>query len=71
MQWLSKVLKTPIGAKFINVSKNYSTNSLPGVIPKSFKMRFKHVESFHIKKYFIQVTKYSGLWRIHLQLLKN
>ena len=52
MQWLLKVLKTPIGPKFINASKNYSTNSLPSVIPKNFKMRFKHVESFHIKNIF-------------------
>ena len=43
MYWIPKMLKKPIGAKFIIASKKCTTN----VSPKLFKVIFKHVECFH------------------------
>ena len=47
MYWLPKLHKAPIGARFINASKNCSTKPLSVVISKTFKMLFKHVENFY------------------------
>ena len=52
MYWLSKLHKTPIGARFIIVPENCSTKPLAGVISKLFKKLFKHVENFHNKNTF-------------------
>ena len=47
MYWLPKLHKAPIGARFINASKNCSTKPLSVVISKTFKMLFKNVENFY------------------------
>ena len=51
------MLKTPIGARFIFASNNCSTNPLPDVIFKVFKMIFNHVQIFHRKGYFYTCFK--------------
>ena len=53
--WLPKLHKTPIGARFIIASKTCSTKPLPDVISNIFKMLFKQVENVIIKANFIQV----------------
>ena len=50
--WLLKLHKTPTGARFIIVFKNFSTKPLLAVICKIFKMLFKHLENFHDKNRF-------------------
>ena len=52
MYWLLKLHKTPTGARFITVFKNFSTKPLLAVISKIFKMLFKHLENFPNKNRF-------------------
>ena len=52
MYWLPKILKTPVGARFIVASYYCSTNPLSDTISKNFKMIFNTVESFHKKGFF-------------------
>ena len=52
MHWLSKMNKTPIGAKFLVASYNCSAKPLSGVISNVFKLTFNHVKIFHRKNLF-------------------
>ena len=55
MYWLPNMHKTPIGARFIVVSKNCITKPPSDITSKIFKIIFNTVESFHNKAFF-----YSG-----------
>ena len=60
MYLLPKMHKTPVTAKLIVASKNFSTKPLSDVISKVFKIIFNHVESFHIKSLFY--TGFKTFW---------
>ena len=47
MYWLPKMHKTPIGARFIVVTKSSCTKPLSDVIFKVLNMSFNHIESLH------------------------
>ena len=57
MYWLPKILKTPVGARFIVASYYCSTNPLSNTISKIFKMIFNTVEIFHKKGFFYSDCK--------------
>ena len=67
MYWIPKMYNTPIGARFIVASKNFSIKSLSDTIPKIFKMIFSTLESVHNKCFFIHAVKNSGLCKILFQ----
>ena len=67
MYWLTKMHKTPIGARFIVASKNCSTKPLSDVTSKVFKMIFHHVESFPRKSLFY--TCFKKFWVVENSLL--
>ena len=58
---------TPIGARFIVASKNFSIKSLSDTTPKIFKMIFSTLESVYNKSFFIHAVKNSGLCKILFQ----
>ena len=68
MYWLPKILKTPVGARFIVASYYCSTNPLSDTISKTFTMIFNTAESFYEKVPFIEAVRNSALWKILFKL---
>ena len=63
MYSLPRMLKTPIGAIFVVVSKIGTAKLLVDTISKTFKMIFNTAESFHNKSFFYAATQ--RFWMKH------
>ena len=60
MYWIPKLLKNPVGSRFVIASKNCSTKPLPKAVSNVFKLIYSQKENFHRKSKCL--SNYNKFW---------
>ena len=60
MYWIPKLLKNPVGSRFVIASKNCSTKSLSKAVSNVFKLIYSQKENFHRKSKCL--SNYNKFW---------